>query len=213
MPATFHWTFRYGSSASNKVVGYPGGTYQSETKESGMGSNGAVDRLDLISIDTGESIGGNPANGRVLYSDYPIRAGENSMEKWVRGKWDFEAGVTNKISGVKFWLSTPTTAQNLANAVRIHAICTGTYTTPTGGTSDGVIGADGAGNLLAANVSSTPPAGALAVTFSGNTAAAELTASNYSNYIVLQLRTETSASPGNTNNGAAWQFTLQYDES
>lgn len=197
-----------------------------ETKESGAGTAGALDRVDFLSIDTGETSGGAGGSAnRIDYPTYAIRAGENSFERWVRGKWDFQAGVTNKITGVYFWMSSGPNV--LDDPVSFYGKVTGAYTTPATGTT--IIGAN---NATWSNVSGTnkvlvptgttasPPASAgnaaWTVTFSGSESVVELTSGSttggYSNYIVLQLRTTSAASPGNTNGGQAYQFTIQYDE-
>jgi hypothetical protein len=200
---------RYGSAASTVVVGKTHTATGTETLESGMAASGALDRIDFLSIDSGESIGGLGVS-RVDYTNYPIRAGQNSYERWVRGKWDFVAG-TNKISGVKFWISN---GANVTGAtIRIHGIQTGTYTAPASGntivpnTNNTLIATGGA---TVAPTGANPWENALSVFFSGNTNAVDLTASNYSNYIVLQLKTESTAAPGNVE---VKTFTIQYDES
>lgn len=221
MAATFYWTIRYGSSASTKVVGSNHTATGTETKESGAGAGGALDRVDFLSLDTGETSGGlGGDSNRINYASFAIRAGENSMERWVRGKWDFQAGVTNQITGVYFWLSS---GSNAVGAVNFYGKITGTYTTPATGTT--IIGANSTNwtsatgsvsNLVPTGTAASPPADAWPVTFSGDqtqTLTSGTTTGGYSNYIVLQLRTTTSASPGNTNGGNPYQFTIQYDES
>lgn len=209
MAATFYWTLRYGSSASTKVVGKTHTATGTETQESGMGTAGALDRIDFFSIDTGESVGGAGAT-RINYYDYPIRAGQNSYERWVRAHWDFEAGVTNKITGVYFWMSSG--ANTTGASIGIYGKVTGTYTTPSTGTT--IIGANSSTTLVPTGSSSAADTGtAFSVTFSGG-AATELTSGTttggYSDYIVLQLRTTSAASPGNVE---VKTFSIQYDES
>lgn len=206
MASTFNWTLRYGATGT-KVVGKAHTPTGSETREEGMAANSGLLNINFLSIDTGEAVGGLKANGAVDYTIYPIRAGENSVERWVRPHWHFDAGVTNKISGVKFWMSAGNNVLN--DPIAIYYKVTQTYSTPSTGTA--VIGANSAGNIVPTG---TPTfcSNPVSVTFAGQatlTSGALAGGGQYSDYVVLQLRTSNSATPGNVQQKT---FTIQYDE-
>jgi hypothetical protein len=125
------------------------------------------------------------------YSSNPITAGNCSMEVYLRGHF---TGTFNKIENLQFWMSTdfsPNTGLSVTFAGNNHA-----YGTPS--VNDNSHSAVPTSDPATANVS-------IGGSLSGNLAAA-----GYSDYIVLQLKTTTSAAPGDTSLAI---FTLQYDES
>lgn len=199
MAATFYWTYSYGSS--EKVVGNKTAVAGSESGASTT-SAGNLNRIDFLSVDTGESIGGAGSGSPIVYSDYPIRAGNNAFERWVRGYWAFQAG-TNKVTGMKLWLSS---GNNTGSNVAVYALVTGTYATPVASSRAGVT------SLVPTGVPSTAPSSALDITPGSPTTG--ITESGYSQYCILQLRTNSNAAPGDiTLNGSSpIQFTMQYDE-
>lgn len=124
------------------------------------------------------------------YSSNPITAGESSYEVYLRAKF---TGTFNTIDNLQFWQSTafsPSTGLQVTfdgNNV--------SYATPS--ETD---------NGNSAVPSSDP--GTANVSISG-ALTGQLSASGYSDYILLQLDTTTSAAPGDTSLAV---FTLQYDE-
>jgi hypothetical protein len=142
-------------------------------------------------VDIGDGSGGNyfnfkntddatPAN----YSTYPITAGEDSYEIYIRGHW---TGSFNSISNIKFWNSTQALT-GYGTGASIKASVQSSYTQPT----------------KVANADSAVP------TTSG-TALAPTYSSNYSQYLRLQLHTVASgAVPGD---GGSNVFSLSWDES
>lgn len=124
------------------------------------------------------------------YSSNPISAGNSSMEVYLRGHF---TGTFNKIDNLQFWQSTafsPATGLQVTFAGDNHA-----YATPS------------ATDNTHSNVPTSDPGTAnvsIGGSLSGNLATA-----GYSDYIVLQLDTTTSAAAGDTSLAV---FTLQYDE-
>lgn len=195
--ASFYWTLRYGATGSVIVVGSSGNSYGETVRENGAGTNGTLLNINFLSTDTGETI--QPAGTvQIDYTLYPIRAGQNSFERWVRGKWDFGTATT-KISGVKMWMSSganPSTDGTLTIVSKV----TSTYTAPATGSTAGA-------STAPTGTAGTPPGSPIAVTFAG---AAQTTAAGYSDYVILQLQSTTSAPPGNME---VKTWTIQYDES
>jgi len=133
------------------------------------------------------------ANDTATAADYtsnPIVAGANSMIVYLRAKF---TGTFNKIDNLQFWMST-----NFSPATGLAVTFGGnnkSYVTPAATASGD--GACPTADPATANVS-------IAGTLAG-----ALTATGYSDYIVLQLQTTTSAAPGDTSLAT---FTIQFDE-
>lgn len=135
----------------------------------------------------------NDTAGTAQYDTNPITAGENSMLVYLKGKW---TGTFNKINNLQFWMSTDF-SPNTGLSVYWKTNGTADYATPSTATT------------IAANAIPTSDPGSENI-YIGGTAAGELTATGYSDYIPLQLRTTTAAAAGDT---SLAEFTLQYDES
>lgn len=129
-----------------------------------------------------------PAN----YTTNPIVAGENSYEVWLRAHF---TGTFNKIDNIQFWMSTDF-SPNTGLAVKWEGEQE-TYVTPTASTSTVATTAVPSSDPGTANVSI------------GGSLTGDLSEAGYSDYIVLQLQTTTSAAAGDTSLAV---FTLQYDE-
>ena len=124
------------------------------------------------------------------YSSNPITAGNSSMEVYLRAKF---TGTFNKIDNLQFWQST---AFSPATGLQVTFKGDGaSYTTPS--TTDN-------GNPSVAT--SDPGTANVSI---GGALTGSLSASGYSDYIVLQLDTTASAAAGDTSLAT---FTLQYDE-
>lgn len=125
------------------------------------------------------------------YSSNPITAGNSSYGVYIRGHF---TGTFNKIENLQFWQSTAfSPSTGLQVTFKGH---TTSYATPS---------ATDNGN---SSVPTSDPATAN-VDFGGSLAG-NITAAGYSDYIVLQLDTTSSAAAGDTSLAV---FTLQYDES
>lgn len=126
------------------------------------------------------------------YTSNPVVAGENSYEVFLRAHF---TGTFNKIDNLQFWMST-----NFSPATGLAVKWEGdsvTYATPVATTS----------SIATTNVPTSDP-GTANVSIGGSLAG-NLSSSGYSDYIVLQLQTTTSAAAGDTSLAT---FTLQYDE-
>lgn len=130
----------------------------------------------------------NPAD----YTSYPIVAGQNSYDVWLRGHF---TGTFNQIQNLKFWKSAGAlgTGESLKFIGHVTA-----FDDPTTGDSA----------YATANVPTASP-GSANVSVEGSLAGI-LTAEGFSDFIVLQLQTTTAAEAGDTE---AFTFTLTYDES
>jgi len=117
-------------------------------------------------------------------ASYPVAAGSNSYEKWLRGKF---SGSYTSISNLRFWKS----AGAYVTGEAIKAAVNATYQTPVQTTS----------TIATADVP-TVEGSALAPTAPG-------ASPSYSGYITMQLQTTGSTPPGNVNSKT---FTLKYDE-
>ena len=125
-------------------------------------------------------------------STYPITAGTNSYEKWIRGKW---AGSFTRIENLQFWKVSGeyVTGESIKWAGNANQ----SYTAATDATSSIATVAVPIADPETANVSIT---GSL----SGS-----LTATGFSDYIVMQTQVTSGASAGAVNQKT---FRLQYDE-
>lgn len=129
------------------------------------------------------------------YSSNPITAGTRSFEVWLRAKL---TGTFNSIGNFQFWMSTnfsPSTGLFVRWSPNAR-LSAGTYAKPTTGLSKAV----------SAVPTSNPGAANIGV---GTNPSGSLSASGYSNYIVLQLATSSTAAAGDTSLAT---FTLNYDE-
>ena len=127
------------------------------------------------------------------YSSNPITAGNSSMEVFLRGHF---TGTFNTISNLQFWQSTAFSPATGLQVTMEPTVGNQIYSTPS------------ATDNANANVPTSDPGTAnigIAGSFAGS-----LVAAGYSNYIILQLDTTTSAAAGDTSLAV---FTLQYDES
>jgi len=125
-------------------------------------------------------------------STYPITAGTYSYEKWIRGYW---SGSFTRIENLKFWMSGTgpyVTGETIAWTGQATQ-----YDTPTTSVSDYADTAVPTSEPGSANVSI------------GGTTSGSLTASGYSDFMVVQASITTAASAGAVNQKT---FTLQYDE-
>lgn len=168
MAATFAWTQRYGSA--------PG-------TESSLGVSGNLFNFKRIDDATAAN-----------YSSYPITAGQNSYEAWLRAKF---TGTFNTISNLQFWRSTnfsPATGLS----VKWYPNGISAFSTPVTGVN----------KCVSAVPSADPGTANLRVASYANVSAS-LAASGYSAYIPLQLVTTSAAAAGDTSLAT---FTLNYDE-
>lgn len=144
-------------------------------------SNGAgetvTDAISNINYGNTDAVNITPASN-------PVTAGNNSFEKWNRGKF---SGTYSSVSNLKFWKSAGAyvTGEGIVAAVN-HA-----FATPTASTSS-----------IATVAVPTSSGSALVPTAPGSSP-------SYSGYIITQLQTTGSTPPGNVNTKT---FTLQYDE-
>jgi len=168
MPATFNWSQTNGASPGTATD---------------LGSSGNLFNFKNIDDAT-------PAN----YSTYPITAGNNSYEVWLRMHF---TDTFNKIDNLQFWMSTDF-SPNTGLSVKWKGNNVGAYQTPTASTSSVATGAIPTSDPGTANVSI------------GGSLAGSLASAGYSDYIVLQLQTTASAIAGDTSLAV---FTGQYDES
>lgn len=168
MAATYQWSKTYGTS--------PG------TAED-IGESGNI--FNFMDADT---------NTESDYTTYPITAGNNSYEVWLRGHF---TGTFNTIDNIQFWMSTDF-SPNTGLAVYWKGNNVGDYVTPVKTAS-----------AIATSTVPTSDPGTANVSIGGSLSGS-LSAAGYSDYIVLQLQTTTSAAAGDTSLAT---FTLQYDES
>lgn len=114
----------------------------------------------------------------------PIPAGENSFEKWIRGRF---SGTFTSVANLRFWKS----AGSLVTGEAIKAEADASYATPTDSTSS-----------VATSDVPTSEGSAL-------TPAAPASNPDFSGYVTMQLQTTGSTPPGAVNTKT---FTLKYDE-
>ena len=127
---------------------------------------------------------GNADAPNLTPASNPIAAGQNSFEKWLRGKF---SGSFTSIANLRFWMS----AGSYVTGEAIKAAVNASYATP---------------------VSTTSAVATVAVPTSEGSAlnpTAPSTNPDYSGYITMQLQTTVSTPPGAVNQKT---FTLKYDE-
>lgn len=168
MAATFEWSGTYGTSP---------GTIRDFGASSGnlfnfKNSNSLVSAAD--------------------YTTYPVVAGANSYEVWLRGKW---SGTFNKIENLQFFKSSGGPDSGIS--IKWDGAGNTTYVTPVATAS----------SIATTDVPTADP-GTANVSIAGSVAG-NLTAAGYSDYIVLQAQTTVSASAGDS---SSYVFSMSYDE-
>jgi hypothetical protein len=167
MAATFQWWGEYGSTGSPT------------TSDLGVSGN-------LFNFKTYNDLS-SPSD----YTSYPITAGNNSYDVWLKGHF---TGTFNKVQNGKFWKSSG--ALGTGEAIQFVGHITA-YHQPTTGDS----------SYASADVPTSSP-GSANVSFGGDLAG-NITGAGYSDFVVLQLQTTTAAEAGDTE---TFTFTLTYDE-
>ena len=127
------------------------------------------------------------------YSTNPIPAGGNSFEVYLRAKF---TGTFTKVDNIQFWRST-----NFSPATGLAL-----YWKPKGASAY-VAPTSAVSRAVSAIPTADPGSANIGI---GNNITGNLAASGYSNHIVLQLRTTSAATAGDTSLAT---FTLNYDES
>ena len=127
---------------------------------------------------------GNIDSPNITPASNPIAAGQNSYEKWIRGKF---SGTFTSIANLRFWKSAGTYVTGEAIKAAVNA----TYATPVSTTS-----------VVATADVPTAEGSALVPT-------APASNPDYSGYITMQLQTTVATPPGAVNQKT---FTLKYDE-
>lgn len=125
------------------------------------------------------------------YTSYPITAGNNSYDVWLKGHF---TGTFNQVQNAKFWKSAG--AFGTGEALKWRGVVTA-FANPTTGDS----------SYATANIPTASP-GSANVSFGGNLAGS-ITADGFSDFIVTQLQTTTAAEAGDTE---TFTYTLTYDE-
>lgn len=146
----------------------------SESNGAGETPTDSISNVNFGSVDTPNIV---PATN-------PIAAGNNSFEKWIRGKF---SGSYTSIANLRFWKSVGAYVTGEAIKAAVNA----TYATPTASTS-----------AVATVDVPVVEGSALAPTAPG-------ASPSYSAYITLQLQTTGSTPPGAVNTKT---FNLKYDE-
>ena len=159
MSATFNW---------RQTIGAPAGTSQD------LGSSG-----NLVNFKTVDTIGTSD------YSNFPVSAGQNSMEVWLQGHF---SGSFQAIYDLRFWMS----ANFVGSSTGLTINCNSqqqAYSQPT--TS---------GSSIATSTIGTSDPGTANVSYGGSlTSSIQSSVGNqWTDYIVLQLQTTVSAVAGDT---------------
>lgn len=125
---------------------------------------------------------------------YPITAGENSYEKYIKVKF---TGTFSTIDNIKFWKSAGTyvTGEGIDWD---GEVALASYATPTDSTSS-----------VATTVLPTSDPGTANVSIGGSLSGTITVSGNTSDYIVMQLQTTSSTPAGAVNTKT---MTLTYDE-
>lgn len=155
MPASFSWSQTIGSPAGTTAL---------------LGSSG-----NLFNFKNIDSIGTSD------YTNYPIPAGSNSYELWLRG---FFSGVFNSISDLRFWMSADF-SPNTGLVVKAKTTQQ-TYIQPTNLSSS-----------IATSTLGTSDPGQRNVSVAGSLTSSIL-ATGYTDFVVLQLQTLSIAPAGDT---------------
>ena len=163
MAATFEWAESNGSPESVTVLGSVGSTV------------------------LGIAYKSEDSAGTQNYTTNPVTAGQNSYEKFIRGKF---TNTFNAVNNIQYWKSAGSLGAD--TVIDIYSGTTNTYAEPGTGNSAIATATIGTADPGASNVPGS------------------LTGTGYSGYIVSQIRTANTANSGNS--GTA-RITLQYDES
>jgi hypothetical protein len=167
MAATFNWWGEYGTSGAPT------------TADLGVSGN-------LFNFKTSNSLA-----SAADYTSYPITAGNNSYEVWLKGHF---TDSFNKIQNAKFWKSAG--GPDAGIGIKWNGITTA-YVTPI----------TGASTIATADVPTASP-GSANVSFAGDLGG-NITAAGFSDFIIMQMQTTTAAAAGDT---STYTFTLTYDE-
>ena len=137
---------------------------------------------------------GSNDSKEIVVATYPITAGTNSYEKYIKGKF---AGTFTEISNMKFWKSAGAyvTGESLK-------VATGTVGAP-------IVYAAPVATASAVATSDIPTSEGTALAMFNDAGGATIVAADYTDYIVMQLQTTTGATAGTVNTKT---FTFQYDE-
>lgn len=127
------------------------------------------------------------------YSSNPISAGDKSYEVWLRGKF---TGTFNKVENIQFWRSTDF-SPNTGLTLKWGDSGVSAYATPV------------TGENKAPDAIPTSDPGSANVSIGGDITG-DLSASGYTDYVVLQLNTTSAAAAGDTSLSI---LTMNYDES
>lgn len=122
-------------------------------------------------------------------ASYPIVAGANSYEKYIRAKF---TGTFTEISNMKFWKS----AGSYKTGEAIKAAANQAYGTPTSSVS-------------AKAISDIPVVEGSALSIQSSSGGSTITSPGYTKYICMQLQTTVSTPAGAVNTKT---LTFQYDE-
>lgn len=150
---------------------------------------------------------GSTNTANLAPSLYPVTAGEQSYEKWLKAQWSTTAGAPiTRINNLQFWLSAGTCTNSetiICNAT------TGTwaqlaYVAPVSGSVTSTLGA-------VAILIADPDACNVGInnTLATGTFGMTNTLSGESDFLVLQMKIGANASAGALSQKT---FTLQYDE-
>lgn len=167
MAATFAWWGEYGTSGAPT------------TADLGVSGN-------LFNFKTSNSLA-----SAADYTSYPITAGNNSYEVWLKGHF---TGTFNKVQNGKFWKSNG--GPDAGIGIKWDGVTTA-YVTPV----------TTASTIATADVPTAAP-GSANVSFAGSLAG-NITAAGFSDFIIMQMQTTTAAAAGDT---STYTFTLTYDE-
>lgn len=157
-------------------------TYQF-SESNGVGEV-VTDGVANYNMGDNDSVNLNPAN-------YPVAAGNNAYEKYIRAKF---SGVFTEISNMKFWKS----GGALKTGEAIKAAANQVYAQPVNTTS-----------IVATSDIPVTQGTALVILSDLGNATITVTDTGYTGYIVMQLQT-TIATPGGSLNQKELSF--QYDE-
>lgn len=128
---------------------------------------------------------GNTDSTNLSSPNNQVIAGQNSYEKWVRGRF---SGTFTTISNLRFWLSG---GAPLPANIDVKAAVNQAYATPTDSTS--IVATTDVPEVEGSAINPNAP--------SGNP--------DFSGYITMQLQSTVAASPGAI---PTMTFTLKYDE-
>lgn len=139
---------------------------------------------------------GSNDSANLSVSSYPINAGENSYEKWIKMSF---TGTFNTVDNLKVWKSAGAyvTGEGIDTNLKESSYSAASFSTPTDSTS----------SVAVEVMPTTEPSGAN-IGISGSLSG-QLTSAGDSDYIVMQLQTTGSTPAGDVNEKT---FTFQWDE-